>query len=208
MARDVIDLPGPEPQLASLLIGADLGLRLGLGATFATAAALAPGGLGPASLAFAAVALLHLADRLPRAAGVAGAALALVAPFTGAAPAAWLGVLAAAAVRTRLQWGPAGGHLARIRALRRTQARGVAAMELRKARAGRLAEDERAAELQRAGDAFERSGRARAELRTLGADRRTPSVAHYAAPAAAALSPRLGDAALRWLESDLSGPAS
>lgn len=208
MARDVIELPGPEPQLASLLIGADRGLRLGLGATFATAAALGPGTPGAASFAFAAVALLHLADRLPRAAGAAAAALAVLAPFAGGAPAPWLAVLAAAAVRTRLQWGPAGAHLAHIRALRRTQARGVAAMELRKARAARLAADERAAELRRAGDAFERSGRARTELRTLGAERRGASVAHYAASAAAALSPRFGDAALRWLESDLSAPTA
>jgi hypothetical protein len=207
MARDVIDLPGTEPPLAALLVASDRGLRLGLAATFAAAAALAPGGPGPTSLACAALALALLADRLPRTTSVAGTALAAAAALSAGAPAPWLGVLTAAAVRTRLQWGPAGAHLARIRALRRTQARGVATMALRKARAGRVGEDERAAELRRAGDAFERAGRAGAELRALGAERRAGSLARQATRAAGALPPRVCDAALRWLENEPSDPA-
>jgi hypothetical protein len=200
MAREVIDLPGPAPDLAPALVGVDRGLRLGLGAAFAVAAVLAPG--APWRLALAAVAVLHLADRLARPAALAAAVLALPALVWGGAPAPWLGVLAAAAVRARLQWGPSGEHLARVRGLRRSHARGVAAMELHRARAAQRDEDARAAELQRAGDAFERAGRARTELRALGVETRPSPLLRYAASATAALPPRLARMALRWLEGD------
>ena len=74
-------------------------------------------------------------------------------------------------------------------------------MELHRARAARLAEEAHADELRRAGDAFERAGRARAELRALGVEARSSSLAHFAAPAAGVLPSRVGRAALRWLES-------
>ena len=201
MARDVIDLPGPEPELAPALAGADRGLRLGLAAAFGLAAALAPEApWSPPAATFAATALLLACGWLPRLAGLAALASALLALLGGAEPAPWLGVLAAAGVRVRLQWGPAGDHLERVRALRRTRARGVAAMELRRVRAAQLPEDARSAELERAGDAFERAGRARTELRALGIEKPARSVVRYAAPLAEALPPRLIDAALRWLE--------
>ena len=178
MTREVIDLtrPGerslPEADPAGALARMDRVLRVGLGVAWLAAASLGqPSLLGPPALVAGALAVLGVAallDLAPRATALAGVVVSLGALPGGAAVAGWLAVVAAAGVRAVLWLGPAREPLSRVRGLRREWARQGTAMELRRAHAAALPDAEQQAELTRAGDAFERAGRAGAELRALG----------------------------------------
>lgn len=219
MSRDVIDLPrtsdsgtggSPPPSGAADSGGGlprvDRALRLGLAAAWLTAAVLglpslatSPGLTCGALAGLGAAALLDLA---PRATALAGLVVSLVVMPGGAALAGWLAVVAAAGVRAVLWLGRGHDSLARVRALRRERARQAAAMELRRAHARALPEPEGEAERTRAGDAFERAGRAGGELRTLGVEvRGCRSPLRFAAPLLArSLPDRLRSALVQRLE--------
>ncbi len=174
MTHEVLDLPGTpdDADLGAAVAGLDRILRWGLAAAWLGLSVLgAPAALlpeAPLRVAFTLVGLAALFDPAPRLAAPAGLAVSLAALPAGAALAPWLALVAAAGARARLHLGPAGHRLAGIRRLRRATARGVAAMEIRRARAAELPEKSRDGELSRAGDAFERAGRASAALRALG----------------------------------------
>jgi hypothetical protein len=147
-------------------------LRVGLGVAWLAAAWLGqPALLGPPALVAGGLAVLGAAallDLAPRTTALAGVVVSLGALPGGAALAGWLAVLVAAGVRAVLWLGPAREPLTRVHGLRRERRRQATAMELRRAHAAALPDAEREAELTRAGDAFERAGRAGAELRALG----------------------------------------
>ncbi len=165
------------PPLAAAVLGAEAGLRLGLGLGWL--------GLGVAPLAFeragdaaagrvVAAALLALcgalilAARLPRLAPAAGLGVLLLAR---AAPLPLLFVCAGAALaRVALHGGASGGWLRGVARERRDLALHLAATELARARAAAASDEaRREAALHAAGDAYERAGRARRELEGLGA---------------------------------------
>lgn len=194
-AADELDaaLPvGVPPVSRQRWLRADRALRLviglgwiGLAATPSDAPVLAiSGGLAaaarPALLGCGALVLLGLA---PRAVSAAGLALSLPLLPPGSWVAAWLVLAGAAAGRLALRRGVRGRWLREVERLARDEALGCALLELGRALAARAAAAaESSARIARAGDAYERAGRARAALRLLGVEARAfPAAARLAA---------------------------
>jgi hypothetical protein len=144
-----------------------------------------------------ALALLGIAPRAT-AAAIAGGAAALAPATVGGL--AWAMVLALALLRLDLHRGAAGRWLAAVRRLERARVRALAATGLARSRAAGTA----GRALTEAGDAYERAGRAQAELQALGADP-APGV-RWVRPLAEALGRALsGVPRLRaWLERGLA----
>jgi hypothetical protein len=204
MAPELVEIRGSDASdtAAGAAARTDTLLRWSLAAAWAAAAVTGPEPwLLPAPvarLALGACAALAALDLWPRASAVAGLAASLAALPTGVALAPWLAVLGAAAARVGLRLGPSGERLTRVREahLRRSQA--LLATELHRRRSRRLSEPARSAELGRAGDAFERAGRARAELRALGVERGARPLAPRLA--AALTPPALAEPLVRHLD--------
>ena len=159
-------------ELGRSLVALDALLRWSLAAAWLAAAAAelpvlfaAP---APARVALAGCGLAALVDARPRLVAGLGLAASLLALPELPSLAPWLALLGAATARLWLHAGSSGGLLQRVHALRRQHARHLLATELHRARAAALPAREGDAELARAGDAFERAGRARRDLAALG----------------------------------------
>jgi hypothetical protein len=180
---DVSPAPSSDSlRLGPALVRADALLRLGLGLAWLAGAGwgvepalrLEPLAASAARALLAACGLLSLAGVLNRTSTALGLVLSALLIPTGAALAPWLALLAAAAARLVLRGGAAASWLDRTRR-RRTQLRiDLLATELCRAQA-RGARDAaaRGQALGRAGDAYERAGRALAALALAGLDART-----------------------------------
>jgi hypothetical protein len=171
-----------SPRLGPALVRADALLRLGLGFAWLAgggwgaepALRLEPVAASAARALLAGCGLLSLAGVLTRTSTALGLVLSALLIPTGAALAPWLALLAAAAARLVLRGGAAASWLDRTRR-RRTELRiDLLATELCRAQArGARDASERGQALGRAGDAYERAGRALAALALAGLDERS-----------------------------------
>jgi hypothetical protein len=169
-ARSAIDPPAGRPpaEIGAALRSADAALRIVLGLAWLALAQQAYPQLGATALAICAT--LSLLGVAPRALAAAGILLAaVIAPATWSLGAA-LGLVALGLLRLRIHAGGAGPWLRNVRRLelRRAAALAATGFALAQHRAGD------AAALTRAGDLYERAGRARSALAGLGA---TPAAA-------------------------------
>jgi hypothetical protein len=202
--RSAIDPPAglPPAEIGAALRGADAALRGVLGLAWLAVALQSHSQFGAMGLAIAAT--LSLLGVAPRAVATGGTLLAgLLTPAVGSIGAA-AGLLALGALRLHIHAGGAGRWLRDVRRLelRRAAALAATGFALAKHRAGD------SAALARAGDRYEREGRARAALATLGA---TPAATLGSVRGAAqstgralagwpSLLARIERAALRWSE--------
>jgi len=164
-ARSVIDLPAGRPptETGAALRSADAALRSVLGIAWLALAQHAHPQLGAKALAICAT--LSLLGVAPRAVATAGTLFtALIAPATWSLGAA-LCLVAIGLLRLRIHAGGAGSWLREVRLLelRRVAALAATGFALAQHRAGD------AAAITRAGDLYEREGRARSALAALGA---------------------------------------
>ena len=203
-AHSAIDPPAGRPpaETGAALRSADAALRSVLGLAWLALAQQAQPQLGAKALAVCA--MLSLLGVAPRAVAAAGTLLAaVIAPATWSLGAA-LGLIAIGLLRLRMHAGGAGPWLRDVRHLERRRAAALAAtgFALAQHRAGD------AAAITRAGDLYEREGRARSALAALGA---TPAAALAPVRGAAqsagrvlagwpGLVGRIERASLRWSE--------
>lgn len=203
-AHSAIDPPAGRPpaETGAALRSADAALRIVLGLAWLALAQQAHPQLGTKALAICAT--LSLLGVAPRAVAAAGTLLAaVIAPATWSLGAA-LGLIAIGLLRLRMHAGGAGPWLRDVRHLERRRAAALAAtgFALAQHRAGD------AAAITRAGDLYEREGRARSALAALGA---TPAAALAPVRGAAqsagrvlagwpGLVGRIERASLRWSE--------
>jgi hypothetical protein len=164
-AHSAIDPPAGRPpaEIGAALRGADAALRGVLGLAWLAVALQGHSRFG--ALALAICAALSLLGVAPRALAAAGTLLAAPIATATWGIAAAVGLFALGALRLRIHAGGAGRWLRDVRRLEVQRAAALAAtgFALAKHRSGD------GAALALAGDRYEREGRARAELATLGA---------------------------------------
>jgi hypothetical protein len=170
-----------SPRLGPALVRADALLRLGLGLAWVAsgwwgvepALRLEPLAAGAARTLLAACGLLSLAGVLTRTSTALGLALSGLLIPGDAALAPWLALVAAAAARLVLHRGPSASWLDRTLRRRSELRIDLLATELCRAQArGARDASARSQALGRAGDAYERAGRALASLALAGLDER------------------------------------